>query len=528
MYLFKNISLRISKGGHKVPPLSPRDILLAVLSGGLLVLAFPPFDLAIVAWFGLVPLFIGLQGKGGRESFIIGLLWGISFFLGTAYWTAHSMTVYGGIPLPVAILVLILFVLYLSGFPAIFGLGYALISYRGWEILAIPSLWVTLEYIRSFLFTGFPWVNLGSSQHPFLPLIQVSDITGVYGLSFVIMAVNLFLYRCFRFIRGFWWGERLPLKEGVLVGLLLIGIFTYGILRIDQMDKVMERGRPLKVGIVQGNIDQAIKWNPAYQEETIKVYSQLSHVVARHGVRLIVWPETTTPFYLQSDTRFGPLVRLIPKETGAFLLTGSPAYEQKDKRIHYYNSAFLLSPTGETIGRYDKSHLVPFGEYVPLKRFLFFIHKLVEGVGDFAPGNGPRLLSFNEGGFGVLICFESIFPEITRAFTREGADFLVNITNDAWFGNTSAPYQHMTQAAFRAVEARRFLVRAANTGISGIVDPVGRIRVKSGLFTRETMVDTIRLKDGSGLTLYARYGDVFAIGCGIVVIICGIIKYYRR
>jgi len=504
-----------------------RDILLAVLSGGLLVLAFPPFDLAFVAWFGLVPLFIGLQGKRGRQAFIIGLLWGIAFFFGTVYWTAHSMTVYGGIPLPVGILVLLLLVLYLSGFPAIFGLGYARIPYRGWEILVIPSLWVTLEYIRSFLFTGFPWVNLAYSQHPFLSLIQVSDITGVYGLSFVIVAINLFLYRSFRFIQGFWWGERLPLKEGMLVGLLLIGVFTYGILRIDQMDKAMERGRPLKVGIVQGNIDQAIKWNPTYQEETIKVYSQLSHEIAHQGVGLIVWPETATPFYLQSDTKFGPLVRLIPKEAGAFLLTGSPAYEQRDKRVHYYNSAFLLSPTGETIGRYDKIHLVPFGEYVPLKRLLFFVHKLVEGVGDFVPGNGPSPLSLNEGSFGVLICFESIFPEITRAFTKEGADFLINITNDAWFGRTSAPYQHMSQAAFRAVEVRRFLVRAANTGISGIVDPVGRIRVKSGLFTRETIVDTIRLKDGPELTLYTRYGDVFAIGCGIVVIICGIIKLSR-
>ncbi|MBI5286428.1 MAG: apolipoprotein N-acyltransferase, partial [Deltaproteobacteria bacterium] len=484
-----------------------------------LVLAFPPIDLWFLAWFGLVPFFVSIYNRTGWQVFVFGLFWGIAFFFGTVYWTAHSMTVYGGIPLLIGILVLLLLVLYLSLFPAIFAQG---VSYLQGGILIVPALWTTLEYIRSFLFTGFPWVSLGYSQFPLLPLIQLSDITGVYGLSFLIVAVNLLLFKLFLWFRE---GDGLPIKEAIGVFLVMLAVLVYGFFRIDEIDKAFNNGTPLKIGIVQGNIDQNIKWNPTYQEETVRIYTGLSREVARSGVRLIVWPETATPFYLQSDERFKPLVHKVSLETSTYLLTGSPAYEYKASGIAYYNSAFLIGPTGETLGRYDKIHLVPFGEYVPLKRLLPFIHKLVEGIGNFTPGDGPDLLSMDKERFGVLICFEAIFPEISRAFVKEGADFLINITNDAWFGRTSASYQHIAQAAFRAVENRRFLVRAANTGISGVVDPVGRIKVKSEIFKRETLVDTIRLVErGSGLTFYTRYGNVFAVGCGVVVVLVTLSK----
>ena len=228
----------------------------------------------------------------------------------------------------------------------------------------------------------------------------------------------------------------------------------------------------------------------------------------------------------------------IAKASNVYLLTGDDSYGLGvGGEIKYYNSAFLISSGGEIIGKYDKIHLVPFGEYVPLKKYLPFIHKLVVGVGDFSSGKWLQPLEFDGNSFGVLICFESIFPELARGFIKEGAGFLINITNDAWFGKTSAPYQHFSQAVFRAVENKVFLIRAANTGISGVVDPVGRVKLKSGIFTREDMVDTIMVieRNQPGMrdfnqrfTFYTQYGDIFAIGCLIFAASCWLVVIRRK
>lgn len=498
------------------------NIFLTILSALMLTAAFPPIDLGFLAWIGMSPFFFALNGKNRKSGFLLGLLWGGIFFLGTVYWVVNSMVSYGGIPFFTGALILLLLALYLSIFFAMFGLGMAAMSSVSMNplltIIFAPALWVALEYLRTNMITfGFPWVLLGYSQSSFLPLIQISDITGVYGVSFLIVTVNMFVFSTL----SYWLGraKTLPLKQGVFVFLILIIILAYGFLRISQIDKTIADWKSLKIAIVQGNIDQGRKWDLAFQKETVDIYKNLSLTLMKQGARLIVWPESAVPFYIQSEKELGYEIYNVPKAANAYLFTGADSYGLgTGDEVKYYNSAFLISPEGEIIGKYDKIHLVPFGEYVPLKKYLPFIHKLVVGVGDFTPGKWLKPLEFEGNSFGVLICFESIFPELARGFIKEGAGFLINITNDAWFGRTSAPYQHFSQAIFRAVENKVFLIRAANTGISGVVDPVGRVRVQSGIFTTESMVEDIRVKNGDTITFYARYGDVFAIGCFLFVV----------
>ncbi|MBI5892995.1 MAG: apolipoprotein N-acyltransferase [Deltaproteobacteria bacterium] len=498
--------------------MTKKSITLAIVSGFALVFAFPPFDIWLIAWFGIVPLFFAIHDKKPFERFLIGFICGIVFFLGTVYWVVNSMTNYGGVPVWASVLVLLLLVIVLSLYPAVFGYLAFSLQPSAFSLLLVPCLWVSLEYIRTFLFTGFPWVLLGYSQTTFLPIMQIADITGVYGVSFLVVMVNVFLFKIIRYFSD--GKDSPPIKEGILVFSILILALGYGYFRIGQIDKVTKNWKQFKVGIAQGNIDQAHKWDPAYQEETISIYKNLSMDMANKNIDLIVWPETATPFWLQSDEKLGPIVFDVAKTLSVNLITGSPSYRYSLDGLttNYFNSVFLISKKGEISGRYDKVHLVPFGEYVPLKRFLPF-EKLVAGIGDFSAGKDVEPLSLNSDTFGVLICFEIIFPHLARKFLNQGADFLITVTNDAWFGKSSAPYQHLSQSLVRSIENRVFLVRAANTGISAVIDPVGRITKKSGIFTRESLIDTISLKEKSFKTFYTRYGDVFAIGCVVVSII---------
>jgi apolipoprotein N-acyltransferase len=279
----------------------------------------------------------------------------------------------------------------------------------------------------------------------------------------------------------------------------------------------MVQDPPLKVGLVQGNIDQSIKWDESFQMETLKIYDNLSLRVSEEKPDLIIWPETATPFFFQDAKEFQPFILDIPKKTNAFLLFGSPSYKILKGKVNHYNSAYLVSPAGELIGKYDKIHLVPFGEYVPMQDLLFFLGSLGEGIGDFKSGKEIFNFSLPQGKLGVLICFEIIFPDLCRRFIKGGANFLVTITNDAWFGRTSAPYQHFSIATFRAVENRVFIVRAANTGITGFIDPKGKIINQGGIFTEEAMNGVIRLS--SQKTFYTLYGDIFSWICSALAIL---------
>jgi apolipoprotein N-acyltransferase len=319
-------------------------------------------------------------------------------------------------------------------------------------------------------------------------------------------------------------GKRL-LMEALSGFLILLTLWCYGEMRINEVHQLLSRAPSLNVSLIQGNIDQSVKWDPKYQDATLDIYKTLSELSSSSSSGLVIWPETAAPFYFQDYGRRSREVILLAKDSAKWLLFGSPSYVQERKQLSYYNSAFLISPEGAIAGRYDKVHLVPYGEYVPLRRLFPYMSKIVAGVGDFGTGKGYYPLSMGNRRIGVLICYEAIFPEASRTYKREGADILVNITNDAWFGRSSAPYQHLSMTVFRAVETRLYVARAANTGISALIDPTGKILSHTPLFVRTALKEKVRFVDKG--TYYMAYGDAFVYLC-LLSLLCILVNSFLR
>jgi len=349
---------------------------------------------------------------------------------------------------------------------------------------------------------------IGYSQQSLPWMIQSADMTGVYGVSLLLLLINCALAGLIISPR-----EVFSRLSTAVVLLLLLGHLGYGYWRLN--DDPDSRSEQLQVALIQGNIDQALKWNPDQRRKTVDLYRDLSRQAAEKEVDLIIWPEAAAPFYLQDDNPLSEQVRSIPKDLQSYLLVGGPAYERNEQSrdVVYFNSAYLYSPEGKVLGRSDKIHLVPFGEYVPLGQILTFINKLVVGVGDFSAGL-VQPLALNGHSLGVLICYEAIFPELARDYVRQGSDLLINITNDAWFGNSPASRQLLAMTRFRAIENRIWIARAANTGISALVTPGGRVTVATPMFETLQTVGSVGL--GAKSTLYNRFGDLLPWFCLIV------------
>jgi apolipoprotein N-acyltransferase len=471
-----------------------KKLLLALLSGFMLTASFPPSPFYFLAWFALVPLLKSLETETPMAALRLGFAAGLAHSLTLIYWVIIVMGHYGHLPLLVSVGILILFSLYLSIYPALFAWGYSLTGRSFLGSFKAAGLWVALEYVRANLLTGFPWCLLEA--------IQIADLVGAYGTSFVIVLSGTLIYGLLLEQNPGRWKLEAPV---VLLTLALT--LGYGFYRMS--DSRPAQGS-IRVAIAQGNIDQSVKWNPAYQEKTLQIYKTLTLQSQPFGPDLVVWPETAVPLFFQDGEPLSRSVLRTAREAGAHVIFGSPAYRREKGSVSFFNRAYLASPNAEITGSYDKVHLVPFGEYVPMKRILPFVQRLVVAAGDFLPGDKVAPLEFPKAAAGILICFESIFPELGRAMTQNGATLLVNLTNDAWYGMSSAPYQHFSMAVFRAVENRRPVVRAANTGISAFILPNGKIVEQSGLFTQALLTKEIPLP-GSGLTLYTRYGDFFAI-----------------
>jgi apolipoprotein N-acyltransferase len=489
--------------------------LLAVIASGLmLAAALPKFNLTFFLWLGLIPLLWALQGVQGRKAFLLGYCNGMAQNLAMLYWIIYVTVIYGKLPLPVGVIMLVLLAGYLSLYRGFWTLLYTWGERRGlaatwWG----PVLWVSLEMVQTYMISGFPWMLLGYGLHQSPYLIQLVDITGVYGLAALIVMVNIGLYKL---LQG--WAEgRAALWPAAVAGICLLACLGYGSVRLPAVQRQMAQSPSLKVAVVQGNIEQGKKWDPAYQAETIKIYRELTLKTKPDEPKLVVWPETAAPFFFLRDKKLSPLVSDIARQNNSYLLFGSPAFEIHPEGESFFNRAFLLSEEGTIVGYYDKAHLVPYGEYVPLRRFFPFIGKIVPMVGDFVEGPAGRVLSMPEAELGTLICFESIFPYLSRAMVANGANLLVNITNDAWFGSTSAPYQHLAMSVTRAVENRVSLARAANTGISALATPDGSIVWQSDLYA--TAVHSAPMPLVSGGTFYTRYGDIFAwLSCGLALL----------
>lgn len=477
------------------------SLFLCFLSSVLLILAFPKTDFWPLAAIGLVPLLLTLDHKNYFQSFALAYGTGVLFFAGTLYWFIH-----------VTFLGAALLILYLSLYFGFWGLGVCYISSRNIlnKIFFLPSWWVVLEYIRGHFLTGFDWASLGYSQYKNLIFIQIADMTGVFGVSFLIVMVNLVTKDLIQ--------ERVlsaPLKKslGIAAGLIVLTLAYGG----DKYTGIaIESDTPrLKVAVIQGNIPQEEKWVKVYWPGIMKKHLALSREALSKSPDLIIWPETSLPGNLWEDKIFLSQLQPFVKEIKIPLLAGTVINDGGQ----YFNSALLLSSDGELAGRYDKVHLVPFGEYIPLRRYFPFLSNIVP-IGDFTPGKEYTLFPFKEKDalttnyFSVLICFEDTIADLARRQTQEGSQLFINITNDAWFQDTKAPFMHLQNAVFRAVENRRSLVRSANTGFSGFIDARGKVADYVNSPHKATYVAGYALADvywRKEKTFYTRYGDIFVL-----------------
>jgi apolipoprotein N-acyltransferase len=480
----------------------------------LLAASFPKFGHPAFAWIALTPLIVAIalrhQGPASRDSrrrtalgaVWLGLIAGAVYFAGTLYWVVTVVGTFGGLSLPVALGVGVLMVASLAIYPAFFAYltDCAVGRFGVAGVWLTPCCWVASEWLRATVGFAFPWVFLGSSQAEVLPVVQAASVVGVYGLSWLVALVSAAAAAVALSRR------RVHLRGAVGVMALLAVVAVLGALRLRH-PVLLDQGTPFRVGLVQGDVEQEVKWDIAYQLPIIDRHLQLSRQVLAQQADLVIWPESSTPFYFDLDGALSSPIRQLAAQARRPFLIGTDQLERQRGSVKYYNAAVLLGADGLSHGSYRKMRLVPFGEYVPLQKILFFVGPLVEAVSNFTPGTDPHVFDLGGGRrVSVAICYESVYPWIGRAFVDRGSQLLATITNDGWFGRSSAAYQHFDQAGLRAVEEGRYVVRAANTGISGAVDPYGRIVTATPLFQTAGLVVDVRLLDDR--TIYNRLGDL--------------------
>jgi len=487
-------------------------VILTIFSALITSFSNSGLNIWLPAWFGLIPLFFALDNQPAARAFLTAFLWGFIFWLSSVYWLGH-----------ITFLGVFILILYLSVYCGVFGFFVVFANRLAfiYRMFFIPAIWVLLEYLRSNLFTGFPWVILGYTQSSNLWVIQIADIFGSWGVSFLIVLVNyvfyLFLQKKNRacHLRVF----------GVPI-LILLACLSYGVYKLSAFSssaQAVKSSPKIRVSVVQANIPQALKWDPRARGYIMSVYAGLTFRAALDKPDLIVWPEASAPGLFdealnparqqesgEDEKLFQDLFRLA-KESNSRLLAGAVSCQGG----HYFNSALLIGRQGGLKGIYHKLHLVPFGEYIPFKKIFPFLEAVVP-IGDINPGSDYVVFG-HPAKFSVLICFEDLFPGLSREFVRKGARFLVNITNDAWYKQTSAPFQHFSSAVFRAVENRVYLVRAANTGVSAFINPAGRVESRVETSGKLIFVPGFRSQDislaGPAPTFYNRYGDIFVLAC---------------
>jgi len=499
---------------------SRADVALATISGALFVLSFPKFGHPAFGWIALTPLLVALSGAALRRAFLLGLTTGIIYFTGTLYWITGVLAAYGGLQTWVAVLINAGLIAYLALFPALFALitRRIVMAYGRSALMAAPVVWVATELARSSI-TSFPWELLGYSQVTVLPIAQLASLFGVYGLSMLVAAVSAAL----AFAAA---GPRQgPVRYMPAAGavMIVLAIAVWGSRRVAASEWT-RAGEPIRIGMIQGNVDQAQKWDVKRASAIFQDYVNLTRQAIREGAQLVLWPESSTPFLFEEDLPAAAVVRTLAQQARVPIVFGSDQIE-RGRPDRFFNSAFLVRADGTTGGVYRKMHLVPFGEYVPFQRLLFFAAPLTEQAGTFSPGLNPELLPVDGHRLSVAICYEVVYPDLVRQFVAAGSELLTTITNDAWFGQTSAPVQHFQQAAMRAIENGRYLVRSANTGISGIVDPYGRVLAETPIFQSAVLVGEARFLRTS--TFFSRHGDVLAYASVVATLVLLVVASRR-
>lgn len=490
----------------------PLRFLLAILSGVLFALSFPTYTIGWLAFLALLPLLVAVvRAKSTRESFFLGWIAQTTAWLMMVPWVVRVMSHYGGLPYVVGVLLFIAMSLYLGLYGALFAvlvkrfrLG---IAFLPW--LLVPMAWAAVEYARTFLFSGFPWNLIVTPIVDYPTLIQIDRAIGPYFTGALIV---------FPAVVAAWWITQRPASIArVLVagslGILVLVWWGTGLVASKLIAR-QTAAPTITAALLQPNISQEMRWD---ESNVVQIYRRMMDMTAdaaAHGAKVVIWPESTVPLsYTQTDF-FSASIEQFSREHDIDIILGSVATDPaRPGRI--WNSAFLVSG-GTTIGHYDKIRLVPFGEYVPLRRMLFFAEKLVHAVGEFEFGDNDHPLA-GKLSYGPAICYEIVYPQITRAQIVHGADVLVTITNDAWYDGTAAPMQHLWQARLRAIEGDRYLLRAGTTGISAFIDPTGRI-LESIPMGRDGIIYA-KFQPRTSTTLYIRFGDWFAWAAVVVVLI---------
>ena len=491
-----------------------KSYILALISALLFSLSFPPLPFGFLAYFSLVFLFFALEKSDDWNAFKLGYVWGLVTNSLLLFWIGYAA--------PIAILGAVGAVLALSFYPALLLLLYNHIQKRlkFGAIFFIPFLWVGMEYVRSLGEIGFPWLNLAYTQTYYLELIQYASFTGVWGVTFWIVWLNVFVFLVIENFRNL---KKVPVWISLFLGFLILP-YIYGRIVIPDPGN----GEGIKIALLQGNIPPDVKWHPDSLDHNFEVYDRMSREAASREVDLIVWPETASPCYLTHEPLYFNWVQSLAESLNTHLLVGSNEYEiLGHQKYVYYNSALFFRPGINFPEKYFKMQLVPFSERVPFRDRVHIMDKIELGTADFSPGREFVVFDHPKGRFATLICFEIVFPNLVRQFVRRGAQFLVTITNDAWFGKTHGPFQHARIAIFRAIENRISIARCANTGISMFVDPYGRTSDSTPIFRRKNVAGEISLQNEK--TFYTLNGDWFPLGCSLFSLgILGLSFFLRK
>jgi apolipoprotein N-acyltransferase len=503
--------------------------MLAAASGVLQVLIFPSFNLYWLCWVALAPLLVAVLKARPAQSamaerrpasllqgFALAYASGVIWYLGTCYWVFHAMHQYGGLGAPAAGGVLVLFCLYLAVYHGLFGMALCAVAAGRQQtapraLVAAPLFWVALELARARV-SAFPWDLLGTVQVDNIALTRLATATGVYGLSFEIVLINTVFAAAMLVAPN---RRRTLLIEAVLVAVILQGLAV-------TRWPAFPAGRNAR--LVQANIPilPSEAWTTQYFDGTMRDLAWMSTSPPQGGSRaqrpdLIVWPEAPAPFY-SYDPRFYEEVANVARQAGAYVLTGNNGTPSGNlgasTSTAVYNSASLMAPDGRWVARYDKIHLVPFGEYLPFKSIFGFAGGLTKEVGAYERGASREPLPAKDEKLGVFICYESVFPHEVREFARKGAQVFVNLSDDGWYGEHGAFAQHLIQARMRAAENRRWLLRATDTGVTAAIDPFGRVTQVVPREVRTVLSADYGLVNET--TFYTRHGDCFAYGCAII------------
>jgi apolipoprotein N-acyltransferase len=515
----------------------------ACASGVLQVLIFPKPALYFLSWVALAPLIYAVlqcrnqdalltmveDGKWyapatAWQGFLLGYASGIIWYLGSCYWVFHTMHLYGGLNAATSGIILVLFSLYLGLYHGLFGLLVALIARRrnGYSLRALvfaPFAWVAVELARTYI-TGFPWDLLGTTQIDNIPLSRIATVTGVYGISFEIALVNTAVAAAFLVPRA----RRTVLLAAALASALVLHAGKY----VPAPVPLGNRG----VTLVQSNVPilDSDAWTLGYLQQTLSELRGLSvrpQNAKPESPGLIIWPESPAPFFV-TDLHLRGTLGELARTTDSYIIAGSMGIEHAGDRNQppeIFNSASLIAPNGAWIARYDKIHLVPFGEFIPFENLISFAKPLTREIGTFGRGRSRLPLDAGSAKLGAFICYESVFPDEVRQFARNGAEVFVNVSNDGWYGDSSAPLQHLNMARMRSVENDRWLLRDTNTGITAVIDPYGRIVAQAPLNQRTSLQATYALVETT--TFYTRHGDWFPFICAIITL-AGLVVRFRE